>query len=250
VIRGRSVVAACAALLVASCGGGTAQPAVHAAPPPPATPGEALARAVFDAAGGAHLAEVGCLRFHFVVVRDGAVAADIAHAWDLRAARDHVTWTEDGHAVDLVEDLAARTTLSATVDGATATRFGEEELASVGYERWVNDTYWLLVPLKVLDPGVHVAREPDRDGKEVLHLSFEHVGLTPGDQYWLLVDPASHHVTGWEMQLEGEQPPPRAMSFDAHTQVGPLVLALSHANHEGTRVVRLDDVHATPAACD
>lgn len=218
--------------------------------PRPASPSEELAQRVFLAAGGAHLGEVGCLRFRFVVVRDGNEAANVAHVWDLRAQRDHIAWTEDGHAVDLVEDLRARAAITATVDGAPATRFGDEDIAAVGYERWVNDSYWLIVPLKVLDPGVHAAREADRDGHAVLHLSFDHVGLTPGDQYWLLVDPATYRVTGWEMILEGQDPPPRVLSFDDHTPVGPLELALSHENADATRIIRFDDVHASSGACE
>jgi len=123
--------------------------------------------------------------------------ADAFHRWDPRGARDYVTWTEDGHAYDVIVDLRARTA-TGTLDGAALTGPASQEAGAKAYERWVNDAYWLLLPLKLLDPGVTVTLEPAREhaGKqlEVLALQFAQVGLTPGDRYWLYVDPQTARI--------------------------------------------------------
>src|SRR3954468_15496481 len=62
------------------------------------------------------------------------------------------------------------------------------------FARWTNDSYWLIAPLKIKDPGVTLSLSPDEkfEGKDyhVLHLAFKGVGMTPGDQYNMLIDPA------------------------------------------------------------
>ena len=64
------------------------------------------------------------------------------------------------------------------------------------YGRFINDTYWLLMPAKMQDPGVNLASEGEaaKDGKtyDVVRLTFgEGVGLTPQDTYWAYVSKAS-----------------------------------------------------------
>jgi hypothetical protein len=222
-------------------------PPVAAAPAEPDSPARALARRVAEAAGLARLGEVAELRFTFVVARNGERAFAATHAWDLRAGRDRVRWTEDGHEWDVVVDLRARTA-TGTRDGAPIAAADAPAAATQAYERWVNDSYWLVLPLKLLDPGVNPALEAPRvhEGRshEVLALSFAGVGLTPGDRYWLLVDPETHRIARWEMVLEGQSPPPRGTSFVAYESVGPFTLALDHVNDDGTRHIRFEDVAA------
>ena len=83
------------------------------------------------------------------------------------------------------------------LDGAQAT----ERLAEAN-GRFVNDSYWMVAPLKVLDPGVKRAVER-KDGFDRLALSFDDVGLTPGDRYWIEVDGVTGAMTGWSYRLEG-----------------------------------------------
>ena len=37
-----------------------------------------------------------------------------------------------------------------------------KELLALGYRRYNNDTYWLLMPLKMLEPGVHRSSQGER----------------------------------------------------------------------------------------
>jgi hypothetical protein len=216
------------------------------APLPEATQAERLARNVFRAAGGEALAHVGELRFTFVVEDSGARVFEAEHRWDRLADRDRVTYTDrEGRAVDAIVDLGARIACG-TVGGEIAAGEAQQTLSEQAYGRWVNDAYWLMMPVKVLDPGVrHAVGEPrEHDGAryQVLELSFDGVGLTPGDRYTLFVDPGSNRVVRWEMQLEGQDGEPRGMSWADYREIGPLVLALDHATDDGSRHVRFEDV--------
>lgn len=71
---------------------------------------------------------------------------------------------------------------------------------------FVNDTYWLLAPFKLFDPGVTRGLDPSEDTatEKALTLTFDGVGRTPGDRYWLYVDRQSGRVTGWKFHLQSQ----------------------------------------------
>lgn len=212
-----------------------------------------LARKVVASAGGGDLGKVAELKFRFVVYDGTTKRADIEHRWDLRAGRDRVIWTDkNGVRRDATVDLATKEA-EGTVDGKAPDAAGKADLSKQAYGRWVNDSYWLLMPVKLLDPGVNLAREAPREhgGKkyEILKLSFGQVGLTPGDNYWLFVDPDAGRVERWEMKLEGNKgdKPPPGSSWTDYRAVGPLHLAMNHVNDDGKTRIVFEDVSALTA---
>jgi hypothetical protein len=84
----------------------------------------------------------------------------------------------------------------------------KDELIKRAYQRFINDSYWLLMPVKMFDPGVTRTYEADSSGgdMEVIRLSFADVGLTPGDQYWVYVDKESGRVDHWAFRLQHHPP--------------------------------------------
>jgi hypothetical protein len=67
---------------------------------------------------------------------------------------------------------------------------------------WINDSYWLVMPFKLQDPGVTLTYEGEKATEtgamsDVLGLTFENVGLTPQNKYLVYVDKGSHLVTQW-----------------------------------------------------
>ena len=216
-----------------------------AADPGPDSPADVLAHEVWRAAGGAHLDEVGQIDFVFVVEDAGSIVFEAAHRWDRRSGRDRVSWT-DGEGVlrDAVVDLGSKRACG-HVDGVAAEGEGADALAEAAYARWVNDAYWLMVPLKVRDAGVRRRLGGGEGDTRRLELTFEDVGLTPGDRYVLDVDPEGR-VTRWEMTLQGSEPPPKGVTFGGHTAVGPLTLPLEHSVEGGERRVLLRDVGVHP----
>ncbi len=214
------------------------------AEPEPDSPADALARELWRTAGGEHLDEVAQIDFRFVVTDDGETVFEAAHRWDRLAGRDRVSWTtREGALNDVVVTLADKGACG-HVDGTAASGDPLAALGQSAYGRWVNDAYWLMVPLKVLDPGVtRRVLEPEGETRR-LELTFDGVGLTPGDRYVLEIDPEGR-LTRWEMTLEGSEPgdDPKGVIFEGHTEVGPLTLPLEHsAEGEGNRQVLLRDV--------
>ncbi len=76
------------------------------------------------------------------------------------------------------------------------------------YKYFINDSYWLLAPLKLEDEGVNVTLRDHEvvDGKDcnVLHLTFGNVGITPGDQYWLYADSETGEIVQWKFLLQSK----------------------------------------------
>lgn len=215
-------------------------------------PARALARKVHEAAGGARLSEVAELRFTFVYYQGDQRVFAAQHRFDRKNWRARVSWTNrQGNKVEALVDLRTKTG-QGSIDGVPVTGDAQAELAQKAYARWVNDAYWLLMPLKLLDPGVTLAKEEPRtwEGKsyEILRLSFQGVGLTPGDTYWLYVDPASYRVVRWEMKLEGQTEPPDAVTWTDYRAVGPLWLAFDHLEAGGR--VAFEEVEALSAVVE
>lgn len=189
--------------------------ALPAAADTPAVPGDAapILSAMRDAMGGSnHWQSARYLRFDWAVERDGKEVARVKHLWDRSTGRYRVEWkNKDGHQVQSLFDIntrAGRTWL----DGAPVARADSAADMEKAYGRFINDSYWLLMPLKLDDPGAHVESLGPRtiDGQEfdVLHVTFGKVGLTPGDQYWAFVDRKTHMMTRWAYFLEGMEGTP------------------------------------------
>jgi len=67
---------------------------------------------------------------------------------------------------------------------------------------WINDSYWLVMPYKLLDPGVtlrDVGQRKLSDGSpaDVIALTFEGVGDTPRNKYEVFVAQDDRHVEQW-----------------------------------------------------
>jgi hypothetical protein len=144
------------------------------------------------------------VEFTWAVERDGRVVGARHHLWD-RHTGSYVLGARDKESGDSLQVY-----LNVTSKRGSAYRNGEplpeeESLQRVedAYAAHINDTYWLLCPAKLEDPGVTLAMtsEDSLPGVSVLHLRFENVGLTPGDQYWLYVD-GDGRILKWRYLLE------------------------------------------------
>lgn len=182
-----------------------------------------LAKEVWKASGGENWSKVRVLRFTFVVEQDGKQLASAEHHWDVLAGTDRVKWKGK----DVTVNLEAP---------------GQDEDGKGAYARWVNDSYWLLAPLKVLDPGVKVSYEGMKESQggecETLRLSFEQVGLTPGDQYALYIDPQTKLVRAWDYVPQGATV--MHGTWEKYANFGGLQLATEH--NFGGKIIRFADV--------
>ncbi len=247
-----------AAALTTAGASGIAAPPAGAAPPPAAIDPESepIVRALTDAMGGQETWDrLPCFRFDFVVVRDGKEAARFRHWWDKRRGRCRVEGPDGtGHQVVAIFDLADRKGLAFS-DG-----IGESDSARVaailqwGYERWVNDTYWVMMPFKLHDPGVRIRySKPERTSAasyDVLELSFvQGTGLTSDDRYWLHVNRSTHLIDRWDYLLTGSEPPPKSAGWEAWSRVGPVQLSLQRRISGSPVMLRFENLD-TPQQFD
>lgn len=147
-----------------------------------------LATDLWKASGGENWGKVKEVHFTFVVEQEGKQLANAQHVWNVAAGTDEVKW-KDKEGKDH----------QATANLAAPASDGDEKTA---YARWVNDSYWLLAPLKVQDRGVKAEATGLKDlngtSCETLRLSFDRVGLTPTDQYVFYLDPQTKLPRAWD----------------------------------------------------
>jgi hypothetical protein len=94
-------------------------------------------------------------------------------------------------------------------DGEPLSAERNAEWLESAHGMFINDTYWLLAPLKLFDDGVIRDRDAseDTDAEQALTLAFDGVGRTPGDRYWLYVDRTTGRVNAWRFHLQGQSEP-------------------------------------------
>jgi len=163
----------------------------------------ALAQKTIDAMGGMDAwKQVQAIRFNFQVESAGNPPHAVKHLWDHKNSRDHIEGkTRDGKAMVAWIDLRTKQG-QAWSDGKKLEGDELKKAMDWAMSRWINDTYWLIMPMKSLDAGVTLKKEADKDGHEILHLSFAKVGETPGDQYWAYINKNSGLMDRWEYTLE------------------------------------------------
>ena len=141
---------------------------------------------------------------------------------------------------------------TAYLDGKKLEGDKAKEMLENGYGAWVNDTYWLLMPYKIQDPGVNLTYEGEEsiDGKtyDKLGLSFGKVGLTPGDRYTAYINRETHLMDRWAYILESmpKEGPPTVWKWEGWQKYGNIMLAPHRTQLGNDRKLELGDI-AVPA---
>ena len=194
----------------------------------------AIADQVMAALGGKkEWGAVRGLRWSFGSMLGDSVRSERRHAWDKQTGWHRVDGVNrQGESYTLIHTLGDSTSGMAWVNGNRIDGDSLAKLTQRANALWVNDAYWMLMPYKLRDPGVKLAYAGDTTmaGKtfDRLALSFEHVGLTPGDHYWVFVNRANHRVEYWEMVLEGDEPPAVGFTWEAWEQHDGLWFPTAH----------------------
>jgi len=203
---------------------------------------KALADRVMDALGGTDAwNKTRFLRFDFAVDREGKTVVRRSHVWDKWTGRYRLeATTREGAPYVVLMNINERDG-RAFIKGSEVSGDEGKKLVDQGYSIWVNDTYWLLMPYKMKDPGVHleVAGQETKGTTtwDKLHLSFEGVGLTPKDQYWAYVNRKTGLVDRWDYVLKGENKPKTTFMWTNWKKHGGVMLADDRKNPaDGMRV--------------
>ena len=243
-------------LLLAGCADAPPEPPPEAPPSVTlANRADSVAYRMAEASGGLEAwGALPVLRFEFGLERGGQQQVAARHYWDKLRNRYRVEWLggEDTTLVAIFEawpDSGRVFANGAALEGAAA-----EDALATARRRTINDTYWLLAPLKLFDAGVTRTFVPDSSDAETdaIRLSFDGVGLTPGDQYWLFADKETGRLERWTFVLEGS-PTPRSSRWTAYQRLegpaGPVYLS-ARKEAIGTPGAVLTDGLQAPSAPD
>ena len=204
--------------------------------------GDALARSVVAKAGNPY--QVARVRFTFVVEAAGIEKARRTHDWHPIEGRLTVTTGETATTFEHLgqhdpSPWVADPTAHAAQWSVVAPQTTPAEAAKA-WSMWINDGYWLFAPNKLLDPGVK--RTVDAAGHLVL--TFDGVGVTPGDEYTLTISPEDSLVTAWTFRLQSERT--GSVSWTDYKTFGPLTLSTRRQTEAGDFVVRFADIEVQP----
>jgi hypothetical protein len=174
------------------------------------------------------------VRFDFKVNVGGKMVEDRSHLWDKMTGRYRLEdKTKDGKprvVLFRINDRHGET----YVDGKKVEGPAGAKAVNDAYEAFINDMYWLAMPWKWLDQGVNLKymgpKTLGNESGEVVRLTFDHVGLTPGDRYDAFVSSQSHLMTHWDFKLQSGD----KGAFDwQYLDTGGIKLA---KNHPGDKV--------------
>ena len=196
-------------------------------------------------------------RFDFVVEREGKRAAEFRHLWDRYTGDYRLLGTDKSGAPYAVYFNVNTRDGVAFVNGKPVDNEEKKKLLETAYGRFINDSYWLLAPWKVFDPGVQRAWDGEKTGPEgavcdVLRLSFENVGLTPKDLYWLWITRDGRRMVQWQYVLGGAQEEPTTALWKDWRTFGGIALSVEKTMQRGGVPVRIlfDNVAVSPSRDD
>jgi hypothetical protein len=126
----------------------------------------------------------------------------------------------------------------AWMNGAAIEGDSLQKLITRAQSLWTNDTYWMLMPYKLRDQGVRLKYDGESKQGGVTYdkvaLSFEKVGETPGDRYWIYVNRANHRIEKWDFVLQGDQPPAKTWTWEGYEEKGGMWFPTAHRSEEMT----------------
>jgi hypothetical protein len=206
-------------------------------PAPTADPkvrAEQIAGQVMDALGGQRAWDaLPGLRWSFGVSQNDTIRSERRHSWNKQTGQHRVEGVNRAGQKFVIFHAVGDTTQGrAWVDGVAIEGDSLHKLVKRAEALWINDTYWMLMPYKLRDPGVTLTwagdTTIDQHTFDRLALSFANVGMTPGDQYWVWVDRLDRRVKRWDMVLEGDVPPPATYTWEDWAQTDGLWFPASH----------------------
>jgi len=183
------------------------------------------------------------VNFKFQVGQDGEWRVSRSHLWDKWEGRYRLEST-DNEGLRSVALFNINTKQGKVyIDGEELPAEQAQEHIDKAYGAYINDSYWLAMPWKWLEPGVNLKYDGEEtvNGEvcDIVELSFDQVGLTPGDVYRAFVSKQSHLMTHWEYKLQGGQ----EGSWDwIYADTNGLKLAATHKQADGREINMGDPV--------
>ena len=167
------------------------------------------------------------LEFTFNVELPDGRGISRTHDWNPQTGENRVTSDGETTAVNVYD-----------FDPAAAT-----EAETAAFAAWTNDGYWLLMPLKLADLGVTFGRPQMAEDGLVVTMTFDDIGLTPGDAYDLRVDLQRDVIDQWTYRPNAETS--RTFTWDGYEDFNGLYLATEHEPLDGGPRITFTDIEVT-----
>ena len=175
------------------------------------------------------------------------------HVWDKWTGNVRIEGTERETQAPYVILMNVRSGEGTVwIDGAEATDPARRaEMLEGGRSAWINDTYWLVMPYKLEDPGVSLVAlgpRPMSDGREadVLELTFREVGDTPENKYHVYVARDSGLVEQWDFfATAGDAKPRFRIPWRGWQRYGRILLSGERGEHALTGIAVYDELPAS-----
>jgi len=115
------------------------------------------------------------------------------YLWDKLNEKVIIEWGEN----KVIMDLNSISGLS-FVNGKKQEGKAHQALIDKAWSYWCNDSFWMIAPFKVFDPGTKRSIVNIEEGAHGLMIEYSSGGVTPGDSYLWILD-ENHIPTGWKM---------------------------------------------------
>jgi len=175
-------------------------------------------------------------------------------SWNFFGRRDHL-WDKSTGDVRIEVPSSDLTILMNIKDKEGKVFKGGEELTDStdyflqkGYEWWVNDAYWLVMPYKLKDSGVtlkYLREDTTMDGTlaDVVQLSFSDVGVTPENLYEVWIEADSKLVTQWAYYPDSNSQEPRFVTpWADYNEYGEILLSGNRGDYNLSKIKVLDSI--------
>jgi hypothetical protein len=199
-----------------------------------------LARRALDALGGpAALEKARYFDFTFAVERGNERVTAFPQRWD-RVTGEYRVSGRDPKRNDFVVVMNVKTRKGrAWLNGEEVHDSRLADALELAYRRFTNDTLWLMMPLRMLDPGVR--REGAGDRADSCGRTWDVMKLTiEGDTHWAWINRDTGIVEEWDMHLQSapaEEPPVQVMFHDFARHGGLWISARREVRNKNQTVV-------------
>lgn len=167
------------------------------------------------------------------------------HTWDKKTGRDRIEIPGSNMVIDMNISTKEGTVMK---DGEEMTQPDSvQKYMQQGYEMWVNDSYWLVMPYKLKDGGVtlkYMGMDTTQTGtpSHKLKMTFDDVGVTPQNKYHVYVDTTDYMVRQWAYFSQADSEEPRfILPWNNYEKHGEIMLSGDRGQNKITGIAVMDD---------
>jgi len=203
-----------------------------------------LARRVADVAVGTAWEKARYFEFNFAVEHGNEQTTGFPERWD-RVSGNYRVSGRDPKGNDFLVIMNVNTKKGrAWLNGEEVHDSRLGDTLAIGYRRFANDTYWLLMPLKMTEAGVKREALGERTDSCGRTWDVVKVTMEGGDVAWGWINRDSGLVEEWDMHLQSapaDEPPVQVMFHDYGRYAGLLISTRREVRNKN-QVVRLDNL--------